>query len=129
MVGISGRRSTFDEAYMECLRKATPGAGIIQVIDTRPMVNAKVNMAGGKGHESDKFYENMKFSFKGIENIHKMRKSLEHLTFNIVANTSLTMDVYMTGEHSLRSRFDLLCSPYKRIVFNAIFFFSIFLLI
>lgn len=114
---------------MECLRKATPGAGIIQVIDTRPMVNAKVNMAGGKGHESDKFYENMKFSFKGIENIHKMRKSLEHLTFNIVANTSLTMDVYMTGEHSLRSRFDLLCSPYKRIVFNAIFFFSIFLLI
>ena len=91
---------------MECLRKATPGAGIIQVIDTRPMVNAKVNMAGGKGHESDKFYENMKFSFKGIENIHKMRKSLEHLTFNIVANTSLTMDVYMTGQqHSLRSKF------------------------
>ena len=91
---------------MECLRKATPGAGIIQVIDTRPMVNAKVNMAGGKGHESDKFCENMKFSFKGIENIHKMRKSLEHLTFNIVANTSLTMDVYMTGQqHSLRSKF------------------------
>ena len=83
---------------MECLRKATPGVGIIQVIDTRPMVNAKVNMAGGKGHESDKFYENMKFSFKGIENIHKMRKSLEHLTFNIVGggSASLTMEVYMT---------------------------------
>ena len=35
LVGIGGRRSTYDEEYIECLRKATPGAEIIQVIDTR----------------------------------------------------------------------------------------------
>ena len=65
LVGIGGRRSTFDEEYMECLRKATPGAGIIQVIDTRPMVNAKVNMAGGKGHESDKFLREYEVFLQG----------------------------------------------------------------
>ena len=83
---------------MECLRNATPGADLIQVIDTRPMVNAKVNMAGGKGHESDKFYPNMRFTFKGIENIHKMRKSLEHLTLSVVggSSASLSMEAFMT---------------------------------
>ena len=55
LVGIGGRRSNADEEYMECLRQATPGASMIQVVDTRPMVNAKANMAGGKGHENDKF--------------------------------------------------------------------------
>ena len=97
LVGIGGRRSTADEEYIECLRQATSGATLIQVVDTRPMVNAKVNMAGGKGHESDKFYENMRFSFKGIENIHKMRKSIEHVDFNILGSaTTLSMDVFMT---------------------------------
>ena len=69
-----------------------------QVIDTRPMVNAKANMAGGKGHESDKYYENMRFTFKGIENIHKMRKSLEHLTASVVGGSSatLSMEAFMT---------------------------------
>ena len=66
--------------------------------DARPMVNAKVNMAGGKGHESDKFYENMRFAFKGIENIHKMRKSLEHLTLNIICEGSAisSMESFIT---------------------------------
>jgi len=98
MVGIGGRRSQFDEQYVECLRRATPGAELIMVIDTRPMVNAKANMAGGKGHESDKYYENMRFTFKGIENIHKMRKSLEHLTASVVGGSSatLSMEAFMT---------------------------------
>jgi myotubularin-related protein 6/7/8 len=98
LVGIGGRRSTADEQYMECLRRATPGASIIQVVDTRPMVNAKVNMASGKGHENDKFYENMRFSFKGIENIHKMRKSLEHMMATTLGGGSanLSMDGFMT---------------------------------
>lgn len=62
------------------------------------MVNAKVNMAGGKGHESDKFYENMRFSFKGIENIHKMRKSLEQLTIGVLGGSSavLSMEAFMS---------------------------------
>ena len=31
MVGIGGRRSQFDEQYVECLRRATPGAELIMV--------------------------------------------------------------------------------------------------
>lgn len=83
---------------MECLRQATPGASLIQVVDTRPMVNAKANMAGGKGHENDKFYENMRFSFKGIENIHKMRKSIEHIVYNILGagSATLSMEAFVT---------------------------------
>ena len=98
LVGIGGRRSNADEEYMECLRQATPGASMIQVVDTRPMVNAKANMAGGKGHENDKFYENMRFSFKGIENIHKMRKSIEHIVYNILGagSATLSMEAFVT---------------------------------
>lgn len=99
LVGIGGRRSASDEEYMECLRKARPQgkeAKEIHVVDTRPMVNAKVNMAGGKGHENDRYYENMVFSFKGIENIHKMRKSLEHLVYVIAGGATTSMDGFMS---------------------------------
>lgn len=34
------------------------------------------NRAAGKGYESEDFYENVKFQFVGIENIHVMRQSL-----------------------------------------------------
>ncbi len=96
--GIGDRRSTADEEYFQCLRNATPGAKVIQVVDTRPIVNAKVNMAGGKGHESEKFYEQMVLTFKGIENIHKMRKSLEHLVATTLSGgpATMTMDGFLT---------------------------------
>ena len=40
----------------------------------------------------------MRFTFKGIENIHKMRKSLEHLTASVVGGSSatLSMEAFMT---------------------------------
>ena len=38
----------------------------IHIIDTRPAMNAMANKAGGKGYESDKYYENINFSFKVI---------------------------------------------------------------
>lgn len=38
-----------------------------------------VNRAAGKGYENEAFYENIKFQFMGIENIHVMRKSLQKL--------------------------------------------------
>ena len=44
-------------------------------MDTRPKINAMANRAGGKGYESEAFYTNTKFVFKGIENIHVMRES------------------------------------------------------
>lgn len=37
------------------------------------------NKMGGKGYESENFYENIKFHFFGIENIHVMRGSLQKL--------------------------------------------------
>lgn len=35
------------------------------------------NRAAGKGYENEAFYENIKFQFLGIENIHVMRNSLQ----------------------------------------------------
>lgn len=37
------------------------------------------NRAAGKGYESETFYDNIKFHFLGIENIHVMRNSLAKL--------------------------------------------------
>ena len=34
------------------------------------------NRAAGKGYENEAYYENIKFHFSGIENIHVMRASL-----------------------------------------------------
>lgn len=49
------------------------------VVDTRPRINAMANRAAGKGYENEAFYENIKFQFLGIENIHVMRTSLQKL--------------------------------------------------
>jgi len=38
-----------------------------------------VMKAQGKGYENEIFYENIKFNFFGIENIHVMRGSLQKL--------------------------------------------------
>lgn len=43
-------------------------------------INAMANKAAGKGYESTDFYENVKFQFVGIENIHVMRQSLQKMT-------------------------------------------------
>ena len=37
------------------------------------------NRAAGKGYETENFYENIKFQFCGIENIHVMRSSLSKM--------------------------------------------------
>lgn len=42
-------------------------------------INAMANRAAGKGYENEAFYENIKFQFLGIENIHVMRTSLQKL--------------------------------------------------
>lgn len=61
-------------------------------------MNAKANQASGKGHESEKCYKNMKLTFKGIQNIHVMRKSLQHIVYNILGSGSatLSMESFMT---------------------------------
>ena len=37
------------------------------------------NRAAGKGYENVENYDNVKFQFIGIENIHKMRESLQKM--------------------------------------------------
>ena len=114
LVGMAGLRSHHDEHYVECLRRATP-AGVltrgarggetsapnIHIIDTRPAMNAMANKAGGKGYESDKYYENINFSFKGIENIHKMRSSLKEVVSTVSAvpasGGGASIELFMTG--------------------------------
>lgn len=101
LVGMSGVRSTHDENYVQRLRQATPANGdkastdcpapVIHIIDTRPAMNAIANKAGGKGYESDKYYENIVFTFKGIENIHKIRQSLRQLVTSLGTSAWVTI--------------------------------------
>ena len=42
-------------------------------------INAVANRAQGKGYENTDFYENIKYLFLGIDNIHVMRTSLNKL--------------------------------------------------
>ncbi len=52
------------------------------------------NRAGGKGYENEKYYENISFSFRGIDNIHKMRQSLRTMMATVA--TATTMDAFMS---------------------------------
>lgn len=47
------------------------------------------NRAAGKGYENELFYENTKFHFLGIENIHTMRTSLQKLIESKIYNSFL----------------------------------------
>jgi len=42
-------------------------------------INAMANRAQGKGYENEANYNDIKFHFIGIENIHVMRSSLQKL--------------------------------------------------
>lgn len=68
-----------DEQMLEAIRNTNPNSDYMYVVDTRPRINAMANRAAGKGYENEAFYENIKFQFLGIENIHVMRTSLQKL--------------------------------------------------
>lgn len=68
-----------DEQMLDCVMRTNPNANYMYVVDTRPRINAMANRAAGKGYENENFYENIKFHFLGIENIHVMRSSLSKL--------------------------------------------------
>ncbi|XP_054263954.1 myotubularin-related protein 6 isoform X2 [Macrosteles quadrilineatus] len=72
-------RCVEDEQMLDCILQTNPNAKYMYVVDTRPKINAMANRAAGKGYESENFYENIKFHFLGIENIHVMRSSLAKL--------------------------------------------------
>ncbi|XP_024082511.1 myotubularin-related protein 8 isoform X2 [Cimex lectularius] len=69
-----------DEQMLNCIIATNPTAPHMVVVDTRPLINAMANRAKGKGgYENENFYDNIKFSFMGIENIHVMRNGLMKL--------------------------------------------------
>ncbi|PSN42829.1 Myotubularin-related protein 8 [Blattella germanica] len=68
-----------DEQMLNCVLRTNPNNSYMYVVDTRPRINAMANRAAGKGYENENFYENIKFHFLGIENIHVMRSSLAKL--------------------------------------------------
>ncbi|KAL3174185.1 hypothetical protein MRX96_041345 [Rhipicephalus microplus] len=72
-------RCVEDEQLLNCILKSNPSSKFMYVVDTRPRINAMANKAAGKGYENENFYENIKFQFFGIENIHVMRNSLQKL--------------------------------------------------
>ncbi|XP_065282966.1 phosphatidylinositol-3,5-bisphosphate 3-phosphatase MTMR6 [Dermacentor albipictus] len=72
-------RCVEDEQLLNCILKSNPTSKFMYVVDTRPRINAMANKAAGKGYENENFYENIKFQFFGIENIHVMRNSLQKL--------------------------------------------------
>ncbi|KAH9408592.1 Myotubularin- protein 6 [Tyrophagus putrescentiae] len=72
-------RCVEDERLLDCIRQTNPNSNLLYVVDTRPKLNAIVNKAQGKGYENEIYYENIKFHFFGIENIHVMRGSLQKL--------------------------------------------------
>ncbi|GLH05028.1 Putative phosphatidylinositol 3-phosphate 3-phosphatase myotubularin mtm1 [Gryllus bimaculatus] len=68
-----------DEQLLNCILRTNPNSSYMYVVDTRPRINAMANRAAGKGYENENFYENIKFHFLGIDNIHVMRSSLSKL--------------------------------------------------
>lgn len=73
------QRCEEDESLLDAILRTNIQSKILYVVDTRPRVNAYANKAAGKGFENESFYENIKFNFFGIENIHVMRSSLAKL--------------------------------------------------
>ncbi|KAI5636927.1 myotubularin-like phosphatase domain-containing protein [Phthorimaea operculella] len=88
-----------DEQMLDLIRRANPNCGYMYVVDTRPRINAMVNRAAGKGYENEAFYENIKFQFMGIGNIHVMRKSLQKLVETCEQNTP-SMSSFLSGLES-----------------------------
>ncbi|CAB0035156.1 unnamed protein product [Trichogramma brassicae] len=90
-------RCCMDEQMMCNLLGTNPKAKYLYVVDTRPRINAMANRAAGKGYENENFYENIKFQFFGIENIHVMRSSLSKL---IELQKCTSMSTFLNGLES-----------------------------
>ncbi|XP_039294729.1 myotubularin-related protein 6 isoform X1 [Nilaparvata lugens] len=88
-----------DEQMLNCVLQANPGPGYMYVVDTRHKINAMANRAAGKGYENENFYENIKFHFLGIDNIHWMRTSLNKL-IDTCESKAPSMSSFLNGLES-----------------------------
>ncbi|XP_033365255.1 myotubularin-related protein 6 [Bombus vosnesenskii] len=86
-----------DEQMMYNILRTNPNSKYMYVVDTRPRINAFANRATGKGYENENFYDNIKFHFFGIENIHVMRTSLNKL---IELQRMTSMSAFLSGLES-----------------------------
>lgn len=86
-----------DEEMMHNILYTNPNSRYMYVVDTRPRINAFANRAAGKGYENENFYDNIKFHFFGIENIHVMRTSLNKL---LDLQRSTSMSAFLSGLES-----------------------------
>ncbi|XP_073252386.1 phosphatidylinositol-3,5-bisphosphate 3-phosphatase MTMR6-like [Porites lutea] len=89
-----------DETLIDIIMRTTPSASYVYIVDTRPKINAMANKAAGKGYENTDFYENVKFQFVGIENIHVMRQSLQKMTELVCETPDLTVKSLTSGLES-----------------------------
>ncbi|XP_076315839.1 myotubularin related protein 6 [Tachypleus tridentatus] len=92
-------RCVEDEQLLTCILRTCPSSKFMYVVDTRPKINAMANKAAGKGYENESFYENIKFQFFGIENIHVMRSSLNKL-IEVSELKIPSMNAFLTGLES-----------------------------
>ncbi|KAG7212570.1 hypothetical protein KM043_012869 [Ampulex compressa] len=83
-----------DEQMMYNILCTNPNSKYMYVVDTRPRINAFANRAAGKGYENENFYDNIKFHFFGIENIHVMRASLNKL---MELQRTTSMSTFLSG--------------------------------
>ncbi|XP_034950014.1 myotubularin-related protein 6 [Chelonus insularis] len=83
-----------DEQMLYHILRTNPNGKFMYVVDTRPRINAMANRAAGKGYENENFYDNIKFRFFGIENIHVMRASLSKL---IELQRTTSMSAFLNG--------------------------------
>lgn len=86
-----------DENLIKAILDATPDSKYVYIVDTRPKINAMANKAAGKGYESTDFYENVKFQFVGIENIHVMRQSLQKMIELVCETPDVTAKALASG--------------------------------
>ncbi|XP_058791089.1 myotubularin-related protein 6 [Phymastichus coffea] len=86
-----------DEQMLYNLLCTNPNSKYLYIVDTRPRINAMANRAAGKGYENENFYDNIKFQFFGIENIHVMRSSLSKL---IELQKSTSMSAFLSALES-----------------------------
>lgn len=98
LAGFSAR-CVEDEQMLNCILRANPNAKHMYVVDTRPRINAIANKAAGKGYENENFYENIKFHFLGIENIHTMRNSLNKMIDSCEMKVP-SMNAFLNGMES-----------------------------
>ncbi|XP_063992253.1 myotubularin-related protein 6 isoform X2 [Diachasmimorpha longicaudata] len=86
-----------DEQMLYHIACTNSTSKFMYVVDTRPRINAMANRAAGKGYENENFYDNIKFRFFGIENIHVMRTSLTKL---MELQRSTSMSAFLSGLES-----------------------------